>query len=133
MTTDESTADAVRIGIAVVEHAGRYLVGTRGPGGVLADFAEFPGGKCDPGELPEACALRECLEETGLSVVPVALLEVVRHEYPHGRVELHFWRCRPEGEPADPGGTFRWVDAAELAGLPLPPANAGVVARLLGG
>ena len=49
-----------RIGIAVVEHEGRYLVGTRGPDGPLAGYAEFPGGKCLPDELPEMCAIREC-------------------------------------------------------------------------
>ena len=54
------TADIKRIGIAVVEHAGRYLVGIRGPDVPLAGYAEFPGGKCLPNESPEDCAVREC-------------------------------------------------------------------------
>jgi mutator protein MutT len=133
MAIDEPSSAATRIGIAVVAHAGRFLVGTRAAGGPLADFAEFPGGKCDPGEAPVACAVRECLEETGLVVRAVERLDIVRHEYPHGRVELHFWLCRPDGESAEPAGAFHWVDAASLAALPFPPANAAVVARLLRG
>eukprot|EP00913_Durusdinium_trenchii_P035339 g33069.t1 len=56
----------VLIGIAVVEHAGQYLVGVRGDDGPLPGKAEFPGGKCRAGEMPRDCAVRECLEETGL-------------------------------------------------------------------
>ncbi len=48
--------DVARVAIAVVEHSGYYLVGTRKPGEVLAGHAEFPGGKCLPGE--EAATLR---------------------------------------------------------------------------
>ena len=55
------------IGIAVVEQAGHFLIGTRGPDVPLAGFAEFPGGKCYEEEAAEDCAVRECLEETGLT------------------------------------------------------------------
>ena len=57
-----------RIGIAVVESNGKFLIGVRSPDGPLPGFHEFPGGKLHPGETPEACAVRECLEETGLDV-----------------------------------------------------------------
>jgi 8-oxo-dGTP pyrophosphatase MutT (NUDIX family) len=56
---------ATRIGIAIVEHAGRFLVGVRGDGSPLSGKAEFPGGKCHENESPAECAVRECLEETG--------------------------------------------------------------------
>ena len=48
-----------QVGIAVVEHAGRYLVGVRGPDVPLAGFAEFPGGKFLINESPFDCAIRE--------------------------------------------------------------------------
>ncbi|HUG19005.1 MAG TPA: NUDIX domain-containing protein, partial [Planctomycetaceae bacterium] len=57
---------AVRVGIAIVEHQGRYLVGTRPADADLPGKLEFPGGKCEEGESPEHAATRECLEETGL-------------------------------------------------------------------
>jgi 8-oxo-dGTP diphosphatase len=121
-----------RIGIAVVEHRGRYLVGVRPDGVPLAGFAEFPGGKCDPGEPTDACAVRECAEETGLSVAPVMLLDQLRHDYAHGPVELSFWLCRPVDAAAvcHEHRHFGWVSAADLAALRFPEANAGVI-RLL--
>lgn len=119
-----------RIGIAIVEHAGRFLVGTRGVGQDLAGCAEFPGGKCLPDEASEVCAVRECFEETGLPVSPVRLLQRLEFTYPHAVVDLHFWLCSP-ASGAEPQNGFRWVDRDELAQLPFPAANAEVVQVLL--
>ncbi|MFQ5734162.1 MAG: NUDIX domain-containing protein, partial [Planctomycetaceae bacterium] len=88
-----------RIGIAVVSCDARYLVGTRAADVPLAGMHEFPGGKCEPGESPCDCAVRECREETGLHVTPLEELDRPTHAYPHGTVELHFWLCVPE-DPA---------------------------------
>ena len=120
------------IGIAVVEHDGRYLVGTRAADVPLAGFAEFPGGKCRSGEDPADCAGRECLEETGIAVRAERLLLRRQFDYPHGLVDLHFWLCRllNEADAAAVQGGFRWVPAAELSGLQFPEANAPVVRML---
>lgn len=118
-----------RIGVAVVEHQGQYLVGVRGPNIPLAGFSEFPGGKCIPGESAIECAVRECLEETGLAVEPDRMLEQLEFEYPHGRVDLHFVLCHP-GKSADVRerhGDFRWVSIEELTSLKFPDANATVI------
>lgn len=126
------TRNPVPIGIAVVERAGRYLVGVRPEGTPLAGYAEFPGGKCEPGEPPETCAVRECREEAGLAVEPVRLLDRRPWDHPHGRVELSFVLCRPAGN-AEPTPPFRWVTANDLAGLRFPEANAAVVRLLTDG
>ncbi len=122
-----------RVGIAIVEQAGRFLVGVRPQGVPLAGAAEFPGGKCGPSESPSACAERECLEETGVAVIAVECLETRTHTYPHGVVEIHFWMCQPVdhaiGKPLL--GSFRWAEATELSTLPFPEANASVVATLM--
>lgn len=120
------------IGIAIVRHAGRYLVGVRAANGPLPGKAEFPGGKCLPGEPPEVCAVRECLEETGLAVEAETSLERRTHTYPHATVDLHFWLCRPVREDSvrDTHQGFRWVDADELRTLNFPEANAAVVETL---
>lgn len=120
--------DAVQIGIAVVERDGSYLVGMRQAGQVLAGHAEFPGGKCDPGESPGECAVRECLEETGLTVSSDRQLDQTRIEYSHGCVELHFWLCHPvESGDGVPRGEFQWIPVAELRDLPFPEGNARVL------
>ncbi len=125
---------AKQIGIAVVENSHRFLVGNRGPDVTLAGFAEFPGGKCRAEESPVECAVRECLEESGLVVVSQRLLRRQQFEYSHGEVDLHFFLCRP----ADPTTVrdhhrgFRWVSANELMTLNFPPANASIIELLSG-
>lgn len=126
---------ATRIGIAVVQHEGRFLVGVRGPDGPLPGMHEFPGGKCRDGESGRECAVRECLEETGLGVVPLRLLDQRVTEYPHGTVDLEFWLCAPlEGDAvADEHRGFVWVPGDRLPELAFPVANAAVVEKLAAG
>jgi 8-oxo-dGTP diphosphatase len=112
------------IAIAVVEHEGRFLIGLRPPGVALAGLWEFPGGKIEPGETPQAAAVRECREETGLIVEPVFQYPIQCHDYEHDSVELHFIACSPvakaELPPREP---FRWVERAELAKREFPAGN----------
>jgi 8-oxo-dGTP diphosphatase len=118
-----------QIGIAVVEHRGRYLVGFRPEGGPLGGCAEFPGGKCHAGETTGLCARRECLEETGLEVQAVDLLMHRVFTYPHGTFDLHFWLCHPapRAEVKDSHKGYRWVPASELRSLKFPEANLPLV------
>ena len=54
------------------------------------------------------------------------------HQYPHGRVELHYYDCVTEDPGAEPeaGSGFRWVAAADLPALRFPEANEPVLADL---
>ncbi len=119
------TGQPTTIGIAVVEHRGRYLVGRRSAGTVLAGKAEFPGGKCEPDETPADAAVRECREETGLEVVAERRLLERTFEYAHGTVELHFWLCRPASSiVAEDCNGYRWLSVEELRAEDFPAANA---------
>ena len=122
-----------KVAIAVVESAGKFLVGVRSDDAVLAGKHEFPGGKCETDETPKSCAVRECREETGLLVVPREQLKTLTHQYDHGTIELHFWRCSLSPDLADcatPKPGFQWISQAVLSGLDFPDANADVVAML---
>jgi len=122
-----------RVAIAVVESADRFLVGIREAGTALAGFHEFPGGKLEPDETPEDAAVRECWEEARLAVVPSSRIEVIRHEYAHGRVELTFVHCRPASEnPSSPAGRFEWVERQRLSTLRFPDANRTIIEALCG-
>jgi len=128
---DEGTSTLV--GIGIIRHRGRFLIRERPPGTVYAGYWEFPGGKVEPGETPEQATVRECREETGLDVVASRLRAEVEHVYPHGRVKLHFFDCRP-AEPSaepDPEHGCRWVPALELAGYRFPEANEEILRQLL--
>ena len=129
-----STSAIKRIGIAVVEHAGRYLVGLRGPDVPLAGYAEFPGGKCLADESPEDCAVRECHEESGLFVTVDRRLLRREHSYPHATVDLYFILCRPTeaASVSDEHQGFRWVPRDQLASLKFPEANEPLIKLLTG-
>jgi 8-oxo-dGTP diphosphatase len=121
------------IAVAVVERNGEFLVGQRPPGVPLAGLWEFPGGKVEPGEAPEDAAVRECLEEAGVTITVAAAYGDHDQQYDHGRVRLHFFACRPNSESATPRAPFRWVGRAELAQLEFPVGNRALVRRLLAG
>lgn len=124
----------IPVAVAVVAHAGRYLVGRRGDGVPLAGYWEFPGGKCRPGESLEDTAVRECLEETGLAVRASGLRARKSHGYDYGTVELHFIDCELVDERGlpEPRPPFRWVPVAELGDYRFPPANDELIRQLVG-
>lgn len=121
-----------RIGIAIVLRGSDVLVGVRGPGTVLEGMHEFPGGKCEPGETPAACAIRECFEETGLRVDVTETIQTTRFSYPHGDVELSFFLCRllDDHQDREPQGNFRWIPVRELSRCQFPEGNRDALARL---
>jgi 8-oxo-dGTP diphosphatase len=125
--------DVQRVAVAIVEQAGRYLVGKRAAGEVLAGCAEFPGGKCLPNEDAAACAVRECREETGLPVTAVRPIHACRHVYPHGTLDLEFWLCHPDSPQGTPDvrSGFQWIPAEALKSLQFPEANRAVIERLI--
>ncbi|RMG32217.1 MAG: NUDIX domain-containing protein [Planctomycetota bacterium] len=138
MGRSETEEAVVRVSVAVVREGDRVLVGTRRTE-PFAGLAEFPGGKCRAGESLAACAVRECREETGLEVVPRGVLDKVRTVIAGRPTIVAFVECVParrtrrgvsEGRMR---GTFRWVRLERLAELTFPPANGGVVRRLLCG
>jgi 8-oxo-dGTP diphosphatase len=122
----------IRVGIGLIGRSGHYLIRLRPEGSAMAGCWEFPGGKSEPGESPESATARECLEEVGVGVIVGERVRQVVHRYPHGLVELNYFRCmleRPEAEPAE-GSGFRWVAARELPGYRFPEANDAVIADL---
>lgn len=128
-STTTSSAAPKRIGIAIVEFESHYLVGVRGPDGPLPGYSEFPGGKCNDGETPEDCAVRECFEESGLRVTASRQFEQKTFTYPHGTVELYFVECRLIDNVkigSDHNG-FRWVPRKGLKQLNFPEANQSII------
>ncbi|MFV1965343.1 MAG: (deoxy)nucleoside triphosphate pyrophosphohydrolase [Pirellulaceae bacterium] len=131
MTATKDANDTKTIGIAVVEWRDHFLIGKRPSGRPLAGYWEFPGGHVDEGELPQEAAVRECREETGLTVHVVGAYPPVDHEYEHGRVRLFFFACRPADARESPSPPFRWVPRVQLAALPFPEANRKVIELLV--
>lgn len=123
----------VRVVAGIVIEGGRVLIAQRPHPQSFALKWEFPGGKLEPEESPEAALDREFREELGIGVVPVREYDVIRYQDPAGRdLEVRFYLARrTSGEPeALEVEDVRWVTAGELARVDFIPANKPVVERL---
>jgi mutator protein MutT len=119
-----------KIAIAVVKNGDRFLVGQRSQDQVLAGFWEFPGGKIEAGESDLEAAVRECFEETGVTVAAVGFYMMVEHSYEHGDLQLSFIACEPKSTECALKQPFCWVDREQIAELAFPEANAVMVEQL---
>jgi 8-oxo-dGTP diphosphatase len=125
----------IRVTAAVIERDGKILCAQRPTGDSLAGLWEFPGGKIEPGEAPEACLRREIQEELGLGIQVGSLLCKTLHDYPGKTIELHVYLCRLEDQRQTPGRleshqAIQWLSPRELPRLSWAPADLEAV-RLL--
>jgi mutator protein MutT len=118
---------------AVIERDGAFLLTLRLEGTHLEGHWEFPGGKVHPGETHTEALCRELREELDVVAEVGERVHHVTHAYPEKTVELHFYRCRLEGEPKPMmGQAMQWVPRHELRELPLPDADRDLIAMLTG-
>ena len=121
----------IEVVAAVIEREGRILIARRPAALHLGGLWEFPGGKRQPGETPEAALVREIREELDAAVTVGELLDDVEWTYPEKTVRLLFFRCALDDEPrAAEGQEIAWVAPADLDRYEFPPADEGLVARL---
>ncbi len=115
------------VAAALFDASGRILLAQRPPGKALAGLWEFPGGKVEAGESPEAALVRELHEELGI-VVKAELLEPLKfasYGYPEFHLLMPLFGCRSwsgtirSGE----GQSFAWVAPDQLHDYPAPPAD----------
>jgi 8-oxo-dGTP diphosphatase len=120
------------VAAALIDAQGRILVQQRPPGRQLAGLWEFPGGKIEPDETPEAALSRELMEELGIVVAADDLAPLTFASAAHGErhLLLLLYACRRwSGDPvALDAVALRWASAAELRALPMPPADAPFIA-----
>lgn len=122
----------IQVAAAIIERDGNLLICRRGPGGSCAFLWEFPGGKLEPGETPEACAVRECREELGVAVRIQSLYEKISYRYPECEVVLSFFRAEiTAGNPKKTvHSEIKWVSPAELPDYTFCPADVEMIQRL---
>ncbi len=113
--------------VALIDADGRILLAQRPEGKSMAGLWEFPGGKVEPDETPEAALIRELKEELGIDTWKSCLapLTFASHSYPDFHLLMPLFACRRwQGIPApQEGQNLAWVRAENLTNYPMPPAD----------
>ncbi|MEM7566620.1 MAG: 8-oxo-dGTP diphosphatase MutT [Pseudomonadota bacterium] len=120
--------------VALIDADRRVLIAKRPAGKGMAGLWEFPGGKVEPGETPEAALIRELDEELGIDVTEacIAPLSFVSHAYEDFHLLMLLYVCRKwSGTPrAREHDGLTWVRPQRLRDYPMPPADAPLIPAL---
>lgn len=120
--------------VALIDRDSRVLLAQRPEGKSMAGLWEFPGGKVEPGETPEAALIRELHEELGIETWASCLapLTFASHGYDDFHLLMPLFACRKwDGTPQSrEGQTLKWVRANDLRQFPMPPADIPLIPML---
>jgi 8-oxo-dGTP diphosphatase len=113
--------------VALVDIDGRILLAQRPAHKSMGGLWEFPGGKIEAGESPEAALIRELQEELDINTSESCLapLSFASHAYDDFHLLMMLFVCRRwHGQPRPvEGGTLKWVRPNQLRDYPMPPAD----------
>ena len=120
--------------VALVDTDGRVLLARRPPGKSMAGLWEFPGGKVEQGETPEAALIRELKEELGIDTQESCLapFTFASHAYEKFHLLMPLYVCRRWTGTVTPqeGQELTWARPAKLGDYEMPPADKPLVAML---
>lgn len=121
----------IEVVAAVIRDGGRILATERGYGDFKGSW-EFPGGKMEPGETPEAAVVREIEEELRVTVRPTAFIETVEYDYPTFHLTMHCFMCEVvSGEiTLTEHLAMKWLTKETLETVDWLPADVSVVRKL---
>jgi 8-oxo-dGTP diphosphatase len=114
-----------------VDVEGRVLLAQRPEGKSMAGLWEFPGGKIEPGETPEAALIRELQEELGIDTWASCLapLTFASHSYEDFHLLMPLFVCRKwQGQPRSrENQALKWVRPTDLRSYPMPAADVPLI------
>ncbi len=127
------TVPHVHASAGVLRRPGAVLLGRRPEGKLLGGLWEFPGGKQEPGESPQACLRRELEEELGIIVDVGASLGTYDHAYTHFRITVHAFEAEIRaGElQALDHSELAWADLDRLGEYPMGKVDRSIADRLV--
>ena len=117
--------------VALIDRDGRVLLAQRPVGKSMAGLWEFPGGKVEAGETPEAALVRELREELGIETQNSCLapLTFASHSYEDFHLLMPLFACRKWNGIVQPkeGQALKWVYPRDLLDYPMPPADIPII------
>ncbi len=123
----------IEVCAAVVQHQNKVLLTLRPEDKKLGGYWEFPGGKIEAEETPQAGLAREIREELDIEIVVRSLLKTVSHSYEWGNVLIFAYNCTWKSgtikhlEVAD----HRWVAPENLLDYDILAADRPIIKKLL--
>lgn len=122
------------VACALVDGDGRVLLAERPAGKAMAGLWEFPGGKIEPHETPEAALIRELKEELSIDVTAACLapLSFASHAYADFHLLMPLYVCRKWDGQIRPreGQKTKWLRPRDMFDLPMPDADKPLIAAL---
>lgn len=123
------------VAVALIDADGRVLIARRPVGRPMAGLWEFPGGKVNAGETPEAALIRELREELAIDVTQSCLapLTFASHGYADFHLLMPLYVCRrwTGTVTAVEGQDLKWVTALRLRDFAMPPADLPLIPHLI--
>lgn len=122
------------VAAALVDFRKNILVAQRPLHKHMGGMWEFPGGKVDPGELPEYALMRELEEELGIQTRPGCMFPCgfVSHSYEKFHLLMPLFTIRVwQGIPrSKEGQALKWVKAHDMYAMDMPPADRPLIPQL---
>src|ERR1700761_9671496 len=136
MTPDNAKPVILVVAAALIDPDGRVLIAQRPPGKSMGGLWEFPGGKIEAGETPEAALIRELGEELGIQVKAPCLapFTFASHTYDAFHLLMPLYLCRRwDGSPSPrEHAAIKWVKPKDLRAeaYPMPAADLPLIPML---
>ena len=113
---------------------GNRIFATQRGYGEWKDWWEFPGGKMEPGETPEAALQREIREELATDISVESLLTTVSYDYPNFHLTMHCYICNVKSGKLTllEHEAAKWLTRDELNSVKWLPADEEVVEKIKG-
>ena len=122
------------VGVALIDVDGRILLAQRPEGKRMSGLWEFPGGKVEKGETPEAALIREIKEELGIDITESCLAPFSFSSYAYDDFHLlmPIYLCRVWEGILTPREQqkIKWVRLEDFDNYSMPPADIPLVAML---
>lgn len=123
--------NVIQVAIGLIMYQGKILLGWRDEALHQGGRFEFPGGKIEKDEQPEAAVIREIKEEVGIDVEVIKLFQALIFNYPDRTVHLSFYVCQPNAAQLEKIMLpWQWIALDELKNYTFPEANQSIIQRL---